>query len=468
MLTRSIPIDVLFVNWRDLSHPEGGGSERYVHRMAEGLAATGLNVTMFCAAHDRAPADELVGGVRMVRRGGRLSVYLRAFGYVATHRPRLVVDVQNGLPFGSTLATRAPVVVLVHHVHREQWPIVFGRLGGALGWWLESVVAPLLYRKSRYVTVSKATADELVELGIDAARITVVPNGIEPAPPVTSVRSATPQLAVLGRLVPHKRVEHAIKVLARLLERWPDLRLSVVGEGWWEQELRATADRLGVSGSVDFRGFLDESDKHEELVRAWVHLCPSVKEGWGLVVSEAGSHGVPTVGYRSAGGLRESVIDGRTGVLVDDLDEMTAAVAGLLADEQLRARMGDAAVRHAGAYSWPASIAAFAGVLSAAAECSAVGAVVQDVGAGRADGRGAAGGGRAAAGRAGAGRGGRGRDSDQGDHADPGTDGQSDEHIRERLHSLTRFRRGRRRSVTVDGRQAMHNAAPTSTPSAHA
>lgn len=461
-----MPIDVLFVNWRDVMHPEGGGSELYVHRMAEGLAARGLRTALFCAAHDRAPAEETMGGVRVIRRGGRLSVYLHALAFVRRQRPRLVVDVQNGFPFGSPLVTRAPVVALVHHVHREQWPIVFGRLGGAIGWWVESVVAPRLYRRCRYVTVSASTAAELTDLGVDGERITVVPNGIEPAPPVTSVRSASPQLAVLGRLVPHKRVEHAIEVLARLLQRWPELRLSVVGEGWWEQELRATADRLGVTGSVDFRGFLDDTDKHEELARTWVHLCPSVKEGWGLVVSEAGSHAVPTVGYRSAGGLRESIVDGRTGVLVDDLDEMTAAVESLLADDEVRARMGSAAVRHAGAYSWPASIAAFAGVLSAAAQGSAVGAVVQDVGAGGRDGRGAVGGARAGAGRAG--RGGRGRDSDQGDHTDPGADGQGDEHVGEGLHSLTRFRRGRRRSVTVDGRQAIHNAAPTSTPSAHA
>src|SRR5687768_5263331 len=288
--------------------------------MAEGLAATGLRVTLFCAAHDRAPAEEGLNGVRVVRRGGHMSVYPRALAYVRRHRPRLVVDVQNGLPFASTLVTRAPVVNLVHHVHREQWPIVFGRLGRALGWFLESVVAPRLYRSCSYVTVSGATADELVGLGVDAERLTIVPNGIEPAPPVTSRRSPHPQLVVLGRLVPHKRVEHALEVTARLRDRWPGLRLSVVGEGWWEDELRAAADRLGVTDVVDFLGFVDEQAKHEELARAWVHLCPSVKEGWGLVVSEAGHHEVPTVGYRSAGGLRESVLDGRSGLLVDDLD----------------------------------------------------------------------------------------------------------------------------------------------------
>ena len=107
---------------------------------------------------------------------------------------------------------------------------------------------------------------------------------------------------------------------------------------------------------MDFTGHVDEQTKHEELARAWVHLCPSVKEGWGLVVTEAGSHRVPTVGYRSAGGLRESVVDGRTGVLVDDLDEMTEAVDRLLADERRRLAMGEAAARHAASFSWPASV----------------------------------------------------------------------------------------------------------------
>jgi glycosyltransferase involved in cell wall biosynthesis len=457
VLIRSTSIDVLFVNWRDVSHPEGGGSERYVHRMAEGLAAAGLRVSMFCAAHDRAPAEETVEGVRIVRRGGRLGVYPRALLHVLRHRPRLVVDVQNGLPFGSTLVTRRPVVVLVHHVHREQWPIVFGRLGGAIGWWIESVLAPRLYRRSRYVTVSTATADELGGLGIEPGRLSVVRNGMEPTPPVSVARSAEPRLVVLGRLVPHKRVEHAIEVIARLRDRWPGLRLSVVGEGWWDEELRAHADRLGVRHLVDFRGYVDEQGKHEELARSWVHLCPSVKEGWGLVVTEAGAQRVPTVGYRSAGGLRESVLDGRTGVLVDDLDELTEAVDRLLAEPALRSRMGEAAARHAAAHSWPASISGFAGVLSAAARESASVAVVQDVdrtlvalldrAAVRGDGS---------------------LHTEDGGDPQRRSTAERDENSDERLHSVTLFVGERRRCVTVEGNFVADNTAPTIAPSAHA
>ena len=371
VLDRPADIDVLFVNWRDLSHPEGGGSERYVHQVAEGLAAAGLRVTLFCAAHDRAPAEEVVNGVRIVRRGSRLGVYPRALAFVRKNRPRLVIDIQNGIPFGSTLVRRGPVTAVVYHVHREQWPIVFGKVMGRVGWWLESIVAPRIYRRSRYVTISEATRSEMTTLGIDADRITVVPVGIEPFPAVTTRRSPTPALVALGRLVPHKRVEHALEVLARLSDRWPDLTLTVIGDGWWEDQLRVEAERLGVADRVTFAGFVDEHAKHELLAAGWVHLCPSIKEGWGLVVNEAGGHGVPTVGYRSSGGLRESVIDGVSGILVDDLDEMVAATARLLGDDDLRHEMGAAAARHAASLEWPETVRNFAGVLARSVRDSA-------------------------------------------------------------------------------------------------
>ncbi len=102
-----------------------------------------------------------------------------------------------------------------------------------------------------------------------------------------------------------------------------------------------------------------------------MHLCPSIKEGWGLVVNEAGGHEVPTVGYRSAGGLRESILDGVTGVLVDDLDEMTDAVARLLEDDLARKTMGAEAARHAASLEWPATVRSFAAVLARSVRGSA-------------------------------------------------------------------------------------------------
>lgn len=358
---------VVLFNWRDTSNPEGGGSERYVEAMARGLVRHGARATIFCAAHDQAPADEVVDGVRYVRRGDHLAIYvlgalrllLGSFGKVD-----LVVDVQNGLPFFTRLTTRAPVVVLVHHVHREQWPVVFPGLLGRVGWWIERRLAPLVYRRSQYIAVSGATRAELISLGIGRERVAVVHNGTSTAPSVSASRSLTPALCVLGRLVPHKQVEHAVDAVVALREDHPGVDLAIVGSGWWEESLRDYVARVGATAAVTFTGHVTEQEKHEILARSWVMLLPSLKEGWGLVIGEAGSHGVPTVAYSSAGGTRESINHGWSGVLVDDPAAFSAQVRRLVEDRAERERLGQGARVMSHMFSWESSQDSFAHVLS--------------------------------------------------------------------------------------------------------
>lgn len=354
---------VLLVNWRDTRHPEGGGSERYVERMAEGLARRGYRVIVQCAAHENAPADEIVGGVRFRRRGGRLTVYLWAMLAIARTRPDVVVDVQNGVPFFSRLVARCPVLVLVHHVHREQWGAVLGPVLGRVGWFVESRLAPWLYRKCRYLTVSEMTRAELAGLGVAKARTTVVRNGLDPVPVTSAIRDPDPTLVVVGRLVPHKQVEHAIDVVARLAARWPKLRLEVVGQGWWLPTLREHAKLRDVQDRVTLHGWVDEHDKHEIIARSWLHVCPSVKEGWGVAIMEAAAHAVPSVAYRTAGGVAESIVDGATGLLADDFDDFVRKVDRLLGTESLRAGMGTAGRSRAATYEWDRSVDAFEAVI---------------------------------------------------------------------------------------------------------
>jgi glycosyltransferase involved in cell wall biosynthesis len=357
------PRRVLCLNWRDTRHPEGGGSERYIEQIAEGLAATGDDVTIVCAEHPRAPRDETVNGVRFRRRGNRLTVYLRALWYVLRTRADAVVDVQNGMPFFSVLVARCPVIVLVHHVHREQWRVVLPGPLARFGWWIERWLAPRLYRHCQYVAVSEVTRGELAQLGVDPERIAVVPNGMYPVPPTASGPSPQPTLVTVGRIVPHKRIEHAVEVLHRLRDEWPQLRLDVIGDGWWKDHLSEYAAAHGVADRVTLHGYVDEQAKHEALAAAWLHLCPSLKEGWGIVVMEAAAHRVPTVAYRHAGGLAESIVDGTTGLLAEDVDEFAAAVSRLLADTAERTAMGEAAYERSLTFGWGNSLKAFAALL---------------------------------------------------------------------------------------------------------
>ncbi|MEV6345388.1 glycosyltransferase family 4 protein [Actinoplanes sp. NPDC051851] len=369
---------ILFLNWRDTRNPEGGGSEVYTERIAAELVTHGHRVTLLCAAHPSGPAAQVLpSGVHVLRRGGRHTVYLRAalaylvgavrLGPLAPARrgrPDLIVDVCNGVPFLSPLYARCPTVVVVHHVHREQWPVVLGGRRGRIGWWLESRLAPRVYRRCRYVTVSTATRDELASLGVPPSRVLLIHNGLTDPDPEPVARSPYPCLVVLGRLVPHKRVEYALHALAEL----PLARLVVAGRGWWEPQLRRRAAELGVTGRTAFAGHVSEAEKHRLLAAGWVVLVPSLKEGWGLTILEAGARGTPAVAFRSAGGVRDAILDGRTGLLADDLADFVAKTRLLLTDATARDRMGAGARAYASGFTWTGAgrtwAALVAGVLS--------------------------------------------------------------------------------------------------------
>jgi glycosyltransferase involved in cell wall biosynthesis len=360
---------VAFLSWRDSRNPEGGGAERYLEKMAAGLVERGCRVTIFCAAHEAAPADEEIDGIRFVRRGSKLSVYARGMAALLGRRlgsVDLVVDVQNGLPFFSRLVTRKPVVVLVHHVHREQWPVVYPGLIGKVGWWVERVLAPRLYRSCQYVAVSRSTRAELRELGVTGPRVAVVHNGTDPAIPVGTGRTEAPSVCVVGRLVPHKRVEHAIDAAVALRDELAGLRLHVVGSGWWDEELHAHAAARGAVDTVVFHGHVDEVRKNEIYERSWALALPSLKEGWGLVIGEAGMHGTPAVAYRSAGGTTESIADGYSGLLVHDEPEFVEALRSVLTDASLRAALSAGARAMSHQFTWTHAQSSFALVTAAA------------------------------------------------------------------------------------------------------
>lgn len=360
-------VDVVFLSWRDTRNPEGGGAERYLEEIAAGLVTRGARVTVFSAAHAAAPAEEERDGIRFVRAGSKLTVYARGAWALARGglgHPDVVVDVQNGMPFFARLVTRRPVIVLVHHVHREQWPVVYPGLMGRIGWWIESRLAPRVYRGCQYVVVSGATGSELAGLGVTGARVAVVHNGSDPAPLVTSARTPYPSVCVVGRLVPHKRIEHAIDAVAELRRELPALRLTVVGSGWWEANLRAYVDLRGAQDCVTFLGHVDVATRTRVYAESWVLALPSLKEGWGLVVGEAAVVGTPAVAYAEAGGTRESIVDGVTGLLAEDRDGFARALRRVLTEEPLRASLSGAAARDDARHTWEQTRTDFAHVIA--------------------------------------------------------------------------------------------------------
>ena len=345
---------VAVLSWRDIHHPEAGGSEVYVHEVARRWVAAGHEVTVVTARGAGQVQHEIVDGVVHRRRGGRLTVYPHGLWYVlrARHDVDVVLEVVNGLPFGSPLLRRHGVMALVHHVHREQWRIIYPDWRGRVGWLVESWVTPRAYRRVPFVAVSEATRADLARIGVPADHVTVVRNGLAPAAAVGTPRSPLPRAVVLTRLVPHKRVEHLLEATARLRAHHPDFHVDVVGDGWWGDRLVEDAARLGVSDLVTFHGHVDEATRDRLLARAWVMVLPSVKEGWGIAVTEAAAQGTPTIGYSSSGGLQESVTDGVTGWLVEDLEALVSTLDDVLSGRVDMAAVSAAARRSAARLDW--------------------------------------------------------------------------------------------------------------------
>jgi glycosyltransferase involved in cell wall biosynthesis len=151
----------------------------------------------------------------------------------------------------------------------------------------------------------------------------------------------------VGRLESLKRTELLVRAAAHLR---PGSRVVVVGEGAEREPLERLASSLGVSGRVEFRGFVDEATLLELYARAGAVFYAPFDEDYGLVTLEGFASRKPVVTTRDAGGPLEFVRDGETGLVADPAPEaIAAALDRLLADPELARRLGEAghaAVRH--------------------------------------------------------------------------------------------------------------------------
>jgi glycosyltransferase involved in cell wall biosynthesis len=340
---------IVFVAWRDLANPRAGGSEVLVDRLAEGMTARGDRVTLLCGG----PTAERP--YQVVRNGGTYSQFLRApLAYRRLRDCDLVVEIVNGMPFFAPLWARRPMVCLVNHVHTDLWALRFPAPLAAVGRFTESVLMPWAHRKNLFLTVSSSTAAALADIGVDSDRIRQVSNGVEQPQPLTP-RSPEPMFLALGRLTDYKRMD----LLLRLWERVRHVvggQLVIAGDGPERARLQAMA-----GPGVVVTGRVSEEEKHRLLCSAWMLLHPAMIEGWGIVITEAAIRGTPGIGF-DVPGLRDSVVDGETGVLVRNEGQFASTWASLALDHRTREALGRAARERALRLHWSAAVEGFASV----------------------------------------------------------------------------------------------------------
>jgi glycosyltransferase involved in cell wall biosynthesis len=251
----------------------------------------------------------------------------------------VVIDEVNTIPFFTPLWADVPQVMFIHQLAREVWWYESVFPLSAVGY----VAEPLylrLYRHLPVLTVSTSTKQDLCRLGFRSS-VTIIPEGLEPIADIKTVKPAEPTFVYVGRMAPSKRIEHILAAFAMFREATGRGQLRLIGTGpsAYRGSLERLARRLRVDGHIEFSGRVSTADKHRLMAESHLLLMTSVREGWGLVVTEANACGTPAIVY-DVPGLRDSVRNESTGLVVSPRPERLAdAMIRLIYDHALYNRL---------------------------------------------------------------------------------------------------------------------------------
>jgi glycosyltransferase involved in cell wall biosynthesis len=350
-------VRILILNWRDPRSPRAGGAETLTHEVARRLAAH-HEVVWFTSRPPGLPAEEVVDDVRVVRHGSEVTTRLFAPRFARAADWDVVVEEVNTLPYLAPLWARSPTVLFIQQLAREVWWYESPRLLAPLGYAIEPAFMAA-YRSVAAVTISASTRDDLRRLGIRAP-IHIIPIAVStPLLCELPPKEISGQLVAVGRLVPSKRFDHAVRALAEVRRAVESATLTIVGDGPERDGLNHLSEEVGLRDAVHLMGRVPEREKVEILRRSDLLVACSAREGWGLTVTEAARLGTPSVAY-DVPGLRDSIVNGRTGVLTGPSPTALAqAVTQVLQSPVQYTQLRERAWRQWRELSWDRTAAAF-------------------------------------------------------------------------------------------------------------
>ncbi len=347
-------MNILIYNWRDIKNPEAGGAEVFTHENAKRWVEKGHNVTWFTSSFPGCKKEEVIDGIAIIRDGGKYTVYLKAREYYKKYFKAnfdIIIDEINTVPFFTPefVNNGEKIVAIIHQLAREFWlyetPLPVAILGRYLleDYWLKK------YRDIPTMTVSESTKKDLK--GLEFKNVSIVPVGIN-FKPLEKVpeKEKDPTLIFVGRLKKVKSPDHVIKAFKIIKEKIPNTKLWIVGDGYYRSELENMA-----GDGVEFFGRVSGKSKLELMSRAWAILVPGIREGWGLIVTEANAMGTPAIGY-DIPGLRDSIRNPENGILVEPMAEKMAEKAiDFILDIKLCERLSIGALEHSKQFNWSRS-----------------------------------------------------------------------------------------------------------------
>ncbi|MCB2201444.1 glycosyltransferase family 4 protein [bacterium] len=359
-------MNILVVNWNDLKNPYAGGAEVHLEELLRRLIRFGHSATLLCSGFPGGAEEEVVEGLRIVRRGNRYTFNLHvpfALRRLARRESYdLLIEDINKIPFYTPLYLDMKRLVVIPHLFATT---VFHEVNILLATYVYLGERPLIpvYRGCHFNVISRSTADDMVARGIPEEDISIIHCGIDrtryaydPSVP----KYDHPTVLYLGRIKKYKSVQHLIAAFRLVVDKIPNARLTVVGDGDYVNPLKAQVKQLGLRERVEFPGFVPSADKVDRMRRAHVAVLPSLKEGWGLTNIEANSVGTAVIAADSPG-LRDSVRDNVTGYLYEygNIPVLAEKILHILQNDADRKRLEQGGLEWAETFDWDSAAREF-------------------------------------------------------------------------------------------------------------
>jgi len=235
--------------------------------------------------------------------------------------------------------------------------------------WPAKYLLKYSYNQSReIIVISQFTKNKIKEYTKKNYNISIIHPGVnfyrfENSPDISESKNkynGQKILLTVGKLIPRKGHDLVIKTIAKIKDRYPNIKYLIIGDGKHEGVLKNLVNDLGLNEKVEFLGRVSDNDiiKYFHLCDIYVHtpkFSTDLKfEGFGIVYLEASACGKPIVAS-DAGGVRDAVVDGQTGLIAknEDIDDIASKISQLLDDDNLRKKMGEAGRVYAKEHDWP-------------------------------------------------------------------------------------------------------------------
>ena len=323
---------LLMITWRDIRSPFAGGAETLTHGILKKLKKD-YEITVWSSAYPNCKRFEKIDGIQYVRMGSKRfnfigpynwRVYFTVFRYYWFTNKRkidfdIVIEQINNIPFLFSLYGKKNTIIHINQLCRENWFFQVPWPLSLIGYYVFEPVYLWLLRTKKVITISQSTKKDLIKFGFKKENIFVIPIGINLSPVKTLAtikKFSDFSLLSLGNIREMKRTYDQIKAFEIAKVKIPRLKLYISGSpgGSYAARIFDHIHKSPYKKDIIYLGYIPPNKKKWLMQKCHYLLMTSIKEGWGLVVTEAASQGTPAIIY-NVDGLRDSVKDETTGII---------------------------------------------------------------------------------------------------------------------------------------------------------